>query len=242
MDIKERKVRNKGLTLLEVLIAVCLFAIVVAPISASLLTALKINIKSRTMLTATDVAQSLMESFSEKTYEECKNTVVALGGTLATGFSSIDNGYYNNAANAVSLPWSSVSTYITVNSIYQTTMIDPDTLNVKIAPNKQWINDIGPMNAIYARALKTVCANKKLYYTVSPGGEVMYIGYTGIDAKGMTFDAVVSFLPVPNAADDHWYSYEVFVDVYQYKGDASADRLTTPTVSVKSGILAKARL
>ncbi len=243
MDITERKKRNnKGLTLLEVLIAVCLFAIVLAPISASLLTALKINIRSRQLLTATDVAQTLMESFSEKTYEECKNTVTALGGTLATGFASIDEGYYNQNANSSGIPWSSVSSYITLNSVGQTTITDPDTGAVLSKSNKLWINDSEVINKIYARVLKTVCADKKLYYTVSPGGEFMYIGYTGINAKGMTFDAVVSFLPVPNASDDHWYTYVVFVDVYQYKGETAADRLTKPTVSLKSGILWKARL
>ena len=243
MNVKERKMRhNKGLTLLEVLVAVCLFAIVVAPISASLLTALKINIRSRTLQTATDVAETLMEAISEKTYEECKNTVTALGGTMDTGFASIDDGYYNQNANSSGVAWSAVSSFITINSNHQTTVKDPDTGVETAKANKLWIKDSAPINKIYARVLKTVCANKKLYYTISPGGEFMYMGYTGINAKGKTFDAVISFLPVPNASDDHWYTYEVFIDVYEYKGETDAKRLTEPTVSIKSGILWKARL
>lgn len=55
---------NKGFSLVEVMIAITILAIIVTPFLASFLRATKINAKSRKMLRATTVAENVMEGLS----------------------------------------------------------------------------------------------------------------------------------------------------------------------------------
>lgn len=92
-----------GVTLFEVMIALALFAIIITPVMRSFVTAIKVNKDSRETMIATDVANSIMEGISGKTYED----VVKWLGTAdnATGFdltdptqnkfSSINDDWYN---------------------------------------------------------------------------------------------------------------------------------------------------
>jgi type II secretory pathway pseudopilin PulG len=102
--IRRRKRKNQGLTIFEVMIAVALFAIIVTPIMRSFVTSIKINEKARKVMIATDVAQTIMEGFAGKTYEQVWR---ALGtsesgfnfsstGNGALAFSSINQNYFNN--------------------------------------------------------------------------------------------------------------------------------------------------
>ncbi|MBO6205769.1 MAG: prepilin-type N-terminal cleavage/methylation domain-containing protein [Lachnospiraceae bacterium] len=103
---RKRKGNQKGVTLLEVVIALALFAIIVTPVAKSFLTAMKVNQRSRETMIATDVAQSIMEGISGKTYEDvCKALDIAPTGFDFTAthredngkyaLSSINDGYYN---------------------------------------------------------------------------------------------------------------------------------------------------
>lgn len=60
----EMKKGNKGFSLVEVMIAITILAIIVTPFLASFLRATKINAKSRKMLRATTVAENVMEGLS----------------------------------------------------------------------------------------------------------------------------------------------------------------------------------
>lgn len=60
----EMKKGNKGFSLVEVMIAITILAIIVTPFLASFLRATKINAKSRKMLRATTAAENVMEGLS----------------------------------------------------------------------------------------------------------------------------------------------------------------------------------
>lgn len=60
---------NKGFTLLEVLVAVIILAIVVVPMLRSFVTAYRVNARSREMMRATTLAQNEMEIFEKEKLE-----------------------------------------------------------------------------------------------------------------------------------------------------------------------------
>ncbi len=253
MEIRERKrCSDKGMTLLEILVAICLFAIVILPISAGLVSSLKINAKSRDVMGATDVAQSLMESFSEKTFAEIKSTMEGMGtadklrSNGDVGFSTIDDEHYNKAGNTSSYSWVAVSNFVEVPDIAHCKIKNPAagtsvTYNtVDMVADNHGLNDI--WKHILRQQVTTTPDVKKIYYIEDPDGKFLYIGYTGINLKGKTYDAVISFLPTARTDSDKWYTYEIFMDVYEYKGNTSAKRLAESemaTVSIKTGIRAK---
>lgn len=110
---KEKKVMNKkgfrnskGVTLVEVLVALGLFAIIVAPLMRSFVTSVKVNKKSRDTMIATDVANTIMEGIKGKTYEEVVKALCCSpsGFTSSVGdvnsssklaLSSINENWYN---------------------------------------------------------------------------------------------------------------------------------------------------
>ncbi|MCR5734526.1 MAG: hypothetical protein K6G22_07980 [Lachnospiraceae bacterium] len=222
---------NKGITLLEILISVCLLAIVLMPISTALMTALRINMEARTLLTATDVAQSLMEDISEKTYDECLTTVKALEtankkrAAKEIGFSAIDGDWFNEHDH--------------VQKVAFPTGVSPVGIaTTSLGNNIDLISNNKGLNAKFVEVMKGYTGAKQLIYSVDPNNLLLYMGYMGVSSKGKTYDVVISFLPVARTTTDTWYTYEVFMDVYAYgKGGT---RLTgDPTVSLKTGIRAR---
>lgn len=67
---KNIKKTNKGFSLIEVLLAVVLLALVAAPILQMLYSSYAMNIKSRKYLAAADLAQEKMESLSSCVWED----------------------------------------------------------------------------------------------------------------------------------------------------------------------------
>ncbi len=114
---------SRGVTLFEVMIALAFFAIIITPVMKSFVTSIKTNKESREVMTATDVATTIMEGITSKSYEEVALALrmAATGGfhtptsdtdTTANAkyaFSSINDNYYNEggdhvAANCLQFP------------------------------------------------------------------------------------------------------------------------------------------
>ena len=70
MKWKNRRVNHKGVTIFEVMIAIALFAIIITPVMRSFITSMRVNQKARRAMIATDVAQTIMEGISGKSYEQ----------------------------------------------------------------------------------------------------------------------------------------------------------------------------
>ncbi len=105
--MNKKKIRNsKGVTLVEVLVALGLFAIIVAPLMRSFVTSVKVNKKSRDTMIATDVANTIMEGIRGKTYEEVVKALISspsgfnssvgdINSSSRLAFSSMDGNWYN---------------------------------------------------------------------------------------------------------------------------------------------------
>ena len=65
-----KKRKNAGMSLIEVIVAVAIFAITAAVLLQSFVTSGRINRKSTIYLEATTVAQNIMEEIKAKTFEE----------------------------------------------------------------------------------------------------------------------------------------------------------------------------
>lgn len=68
--IKNKKSNNLGFSLLEVLLAVVLLAIVVTPLIQTVYTSMSLNKKARILMGATDVGQTYMEYLESMTYDD----------------------------------------------------------------------------------------------------------------------------------------------------------------------------
>lgn len=102
---KKKRVGNKAFALVELVVAVGLFAIVVIPIMTSMVTSLRLNLKSRKQMAATEVAQNVLEGIRGKTYQQVNNSLSSVNSGL-TGSSAlciIDEGSYNTSANAIQI-------------------------------------------------------------------------------------------------------------------------------------------
>lgn len=88
------KASNAGFSLVELLIAVVILAIIVIPLLRMFVTSTKINVKSRQMLRATTVAQDIMEGLKAYTLEEVKTQFTPPTGTSGGSYFIPTEGFY----------------------------------------------------------------------------------------------------------------------------------------------------
>ena len=158
---KRKEHKNRGVTLFEVMIAIALFAIIVTPVMKSFVTAIKVNQKSRKVMIATDLAQSLMEGYMGKSYEDVWNGMVrsqtpfVFDGTdddaARLAFSSINEGYFNHG-HSKSLGTAGFGT--SANDVIQSVTNEGYVLNTSgvnaLAPGETDINKLISIQAIKA--------------------------------------------------------------------------------------------
>lgn len=67
---KKRKLNNRGMSLIEILVAIMILTVVTGPLLHSFVTAIKLNAKAKEKQRVTTAAQSIMEGFKAYTLEE----------------------------------------------------------------------------------------------------------------------------------------------------------------------------
>lgn len=88
------KASNAGFSLVELLIAVVILAIIVIPLLRMFVTSTRINVKSRQMLRATTVAQDIMEGLKAYTLEEVRTQFTPPEGTSGDSYFFPTEGFY----------------------------------------------------------------------------------------------------------------------------------------------------
>ena len=262
----ERKRRNrifgnKGISLVELVIAMALFAIVIVPICASFITSMKVNQKSRKMMAANDLAQSIVEGFSNKTYEGVKKSIATIGtgdlsGNLAlstvsfngnvSGNTNVSANIYNLEATGMAMSWdtnmTNVKAKLSAVSDNELTW-DGTTVstNMLISYNKA---EAISMNMAAARDFAAALSSAgKGYDTPALMGvtdsdeKISFLCYSGLHSEGYYFDAVVMFIPMANKPGQKYYSYEAMVYIYEYdKLDPTTRLNKQPVLSLMTGI------
>ena len=67
---RKKRINNKGFSLIELLVAIAILAVIVTPILKSMVTSMKVNKKADDLLNETAVAQTVMEGMQNMTLEE----------------------------------------------------------------------------------------------------------------------------------------------------------------------------
>lgn len=232
---KSKRLDNRGLTLIELLMAIAILAIIIVPVFGSFITSARVNMKARRTLAATNVAQTIFEGFADKTYEGGISGIMGqlnmgISGTLSgnNALSTLDNNYYNDMSHYVALP----TDVFTINGV---DIPDRNEFHFKgntysnmsdlISGNAVSINTVSFNQVVAQAANKNVVdygADKALMgWSSGYGGALVY---SGIEMENFRFDAVVTFLPMAQNTTDKYYTYCVTVTIYDAKQDDPALR------------------
>ena len=94
LNTKRRQTANAGFSLVELLIAVTVLAIIVIPLLHMFVTSTRINVKSRQTLRATTVAQDIMEGLKAYTLDEVRTQFTLPDGTISDDYFYPTEGFY----------------------------------------------------------------------------------------------------------------------------------------------------
>ncbi len=252
MDTKRKKrnriLGNKGVSLVELVVAMALFIIVIIPVCASFITSIRVNQKSRRMMAANDMAQSVMEGFSNKTYEGVKKSInnIALADLSGNeALSTVSGNVYNLKDSGLTCGWSNMAnvsaglTSLSQNEInWKGTKVDTPLL---ISENKALAVS---MNQAAATDFKSVIeASGNDYRTpmllgvTNTDGNLSFLCYSGLHSEGYYFDAVVQFVPMANTLKQKYFSYEAMIYIYEIDKTDLSTRLTgDPVLTLMTGI------
>ena len=239
---------NKGVSLVELVVAMALFIIVIIPVCASFITSIRVNQKSRRMMAANDVAQSVMEGFSNKTYEGVKKSInnIALADLSGNeALSTVSGNVFNLKDSGLACSWTNMTnvtagiTSLSQNEIsWKGTKVATPLL---ISENKA---EAASMNRAAALDFKSVIdASGKDYRTpmllgvTNTDENLSFLCYTGLHSEGYYFDAVVQFVPMANTLKQKYYSYEAMIYIYEIdKTDLSTRLNDDPVLTLMTGI------
>lgn len=94
LNKRNKKTSDAGFSLVELLIAVTILAIIVIPLLHMFVTSTRINVKSRQTLRATTVAQDIMEGLKAYTLEEVSAQFEPPEGISGSGYHYPSDGFY----------------------------------------------------------------------------------------------------------------------------------------------------
>ena len=258
---KNLKNNNKGFSLVELVVAIGILAIIITPTLNTFLTSARINRDSRKYMGATDVAQSLIEGFSDKTYDDVKYIVTQLGTSTLSGDYALSP-INDNAYNAMAAKSGASSNY---------TLLETNYIQVSANKVEYSTSDYGGLNAVVhtqtlgqnenvvvndllnateadfrkcAFALYNTDPGKKMITTCQLGTnqEITMIGYSNIEHGGYLYDAAIIFYPCAVKSDDIYFGYYVFTYVYEIgtvgqKGQTGIhDATLNPKLRMSTGI------
>lgn len=236
---------NKGFSLMEIVVAVALFAIVVVPVMASIVSSIRLNQRSRKLMIANDTCQTVMEGFAGMTFDQVAKTVATHYGTDdvvsgANALSTISANAYNTKANidkATSWPITMIpESGIKPNQITVTGLGTISSNDLISGNNARMVNGFF---ANYARTKITAGDyTPKLVICMDSHKTLLFLGYLNVRSEGYYQDILVQFIPMAPTADSKYYSYEAMAYVYEFdQNTAVSDRMTgSPQITMTTGI------
>ncbi len=101
---KSKRKNNKGFSLTELLVAMCMLSIIVLPVLSTFITSSRLNKRSREIACATEVAETFMEGFASKYYEDIVLAIDDYKSNAAvdsTFFNFINSGIFSVSDNVI---------------------------------------------------------------------------------------------------------------------------------------------
>ena len=200
-------------------------------------------------MTATDLAEAVMEGFTDKTYEQIVNLPYGadITGDSTLGISplsSINNNVYNLGSNATAISVADMSSYITAGDAAGIVSNGVKLNSTNITANR-FENQIKINNrfmAVCNTKSYTAGTGQMLYYYRGPADDIsMFLVFNDVSFEGYTFDICVSLLPCAQSDTDKYYPYSVLMCVYDNVTDSvdSSNLLTdgiNPVLTYNAGI------
>lgn len=227
---------NRGFSLVELVVAIALFAVVVTPVMNTFISSARVNQRARKIMIATDICQDIIEGYSEMTYETIAGGLnsfgtVDLGG--AVRFSSVNSDKYNISANYCAIPDDSTivvkPTTISISggsAITNVSMISENSVTELLdgmVVQKAYLQDMAaPTRDYYLYGWKVPVTTASGTFD-EDNGLIMMV-YKDIQADtGYNFNAVVTVFPAAQTgvtlgdtaiADTYYSSYCIKVSLY----------------------------
>lgn len=249
-----KKGKNKGFSLIEILIGIGMLAVIVIPILHTFITSAQINRDSRQVMIQTEVAQTIMEGFAGKTYADVRTSVGELisnaVGDVVSGnkaLSTIDGNLFNTGGTYLSFDTdaSQMKTLlenISCNAVtWQGSHIETKNLvsdnSVMASMNQAFADEIASDFQAYAGNFGL---ENRIFSSCSLGSDaVLFLAYGNIHYEGYRFDAVVSFLPMASSSSDMYYTYRILLTLYEYKPEMTVtERFKHVLMTMDGGIMA----
>lgn len=235
MKLKRKKLNNSGLTLIEIVVAIAVLAIVSGPLLKSFMLSSEINRKSRKSMCANDAAMMVMEGLADKSYSEIVSalTAVKTSGAVAasgkTSLSSVNNGFYNTGSNCVAGNLATVSgcNITKVNTVFNSVSVAGKDLT----KNMDFLMKIHD-SAWYNYSLQVPTKETALYTYEGTAGMVLVYG--NVLSGSYNFDVVVSFIPLAETMQDVWYMYDIYLTVYDHAKDGTVVSEHFDTTTLKN--------
>lgn len=249
--MRKKKSNNKGFSLIELVIAIGLLAICILPALSSFISSARMNRDSRKLMTATEVAETIMEGFSDKDFEDIKRAL-GTGGIVSgdlqgnNAFCKILDDYYNKRSHSENLDFygDPSCTVVSVNRARMQYKYGP---NVYTIPTTNLISGDAATGIrcedlnmdFYAHVLLDMYASRSasasqnlLFYSIDSSGTIANVCYGDIHTGPYRFDVIVSFIPVAHNDTDLYYDYYVYLAVYDH--DDIRDAASCSSIMSKS--------
>lgn len=268
IKLTQGKKKNKGFSLVELLVAIILLAIVITPMFNAFISSARINRNARRIMVATDLGQNIIEGLSEKTYETVYQAVKSsemadLQNTCA--FTTMNDGAYNISSN-----WIMLTNHPQITSNFD--FISPETIRfvtldgiTYVSDTKDLISDnriTESMNRIIQKAASDFMSGQQVYYCLLdsnhsdyPDEGVIYLVYTNIldpnkeldggvpGPDDYAYNAIVSIIPTASDLEtkNYYFTYNVKVTLYSTDNydPSSTNPFGEPIITVLGGIPSK---
>lgn len=186
---KKNLQKQKGFSLVEVLCAITLLALVAAPIIQVIFSSLSVNAKSRKLLAATDLSSNIAEYISANAFEDYEIGA----GAAKTTVTGIKKAYYGDDSST-----------------------DPTTLGIFDGSYYTYGNSSSPLSGPTGdSASLSIITNQKLKSTATDTYSGKKLDIYNVKYSGYTFDVSIMVLYNDSYSSNTYYSYDCFVDVLE---------------------------
>lgn len=234
---------NKGLTFVELIIAIVLLVIIIGPIGRSIIAAFEVNKDSRNIMGATEVGRGVMEGFTGNSYigllSSYATTDLGNGNRLAQISSDVYNKKENNirtngtAFNNLSC---TLNTVTTSGGTYSTTaMAKGDKAQIN-----KLLSEFGTYayTLVGAKDTKLVLHGDNTDAAKPKEAKCLFFCYTNIAWGGYTYDVVGFIVPASDIASPDFYACNIQLGVYLVDGNVHkcTQAGETPMLTLSTGI------
>lgn len=252
---------NKGLSFVELIIAVVLLVVVLGPVMNTIIASSRVNMNSRKVMCATDAGQAVIESMSGKSYRgllsSYKGVALNGGNELARFLDASGNDIYNN--NVISY-YKNTRTFgvscsgTSLNSLnFNGTPVS--TSNLAMGANdttsysilNAWGTSLrteshyasgGKYLILWADCNNTKNINGEL--TDLANARCLFFAYSDVEWNGYHFDILGYVIPATTKAEAEFYPCSIRVAVYDHdtaaNGTSQFMDTDTPLLVLDSGI------